>query len=229
MMEIQELGVVNGSKIVGERSGSLITVAGKSFWAMRPGTNELMSSIDRGAQIITDKDVETILFRTDLKNGDTVIEGGLGSGSLTLALLGAVAPEGEVISVEIREDFAQVARRNIKRAGRLQDWTLKKGNITEISLDCEGDAVILDIPNPWAALENVRRMLKPGGRFCAYVPNANQVEKTVNCLRDNDFVEVYALENIQRGLTVHSGGVRPSFDNLGHTGYMVFARCVERG
>ena len=36
--------------------------------------------------------------------------------------------------------------------------------------------------------------------------------------------DVRALENIQRFLEVHPGGVRPSFDTLGHTGYLVFAR-----
>jgi tRNA (adenine57-N1/adenine58-N1)-methyltransferase len=39
-------------------------------------------------------------------------------------------------------------------------------------------------------------------------------------------VEVDALENIQRAIEVHPGGVRPSFEMLGHTGYMVFARKV---
>ncbi len=229
MMEIHGLGVVNGGRVVGKKSGSRINIAGRDFWALSPGTGELMGAIERGAQIITEKDVETIIFRTDLKSGDTVIEGGLGSGSLTLALLGAVAPEGRVISVEIRDDFAETARKNIERAGRLHRWLPKKGDITQISLDEEGDAVILDIPNPWDALDNVVRLLRSGGRFCAYVPNTNQVERTVNGLRARNFVEVYALENIQRGMKVHSGGIRPSFDNLGHTGYMVFARHVEGG
>jgi len=29
---------------------------------------------------------------------------------------------------------------------------------------------------------------------------------------------------MQRALEVHPGGVRPSFDMLGHTAYLVFAR-----
>jgi tRNA (adenine57-N1/adenine58-N1)-methyltransferase len=54
----------------------------------------------------------------------------------------------------------------------------------------------------------------------------NQVENTVKKLRSSGFVEVEALENIQRVMEVHPGGVRPSFDVLGHTGYMIFARKI---
>ena len=52
----------------------------------------------------------------------------------------------------------------------------------------------------------------------------NQVESTVLALRERRFRDVRALENLQRSLEVHPGGVRPAFDMLGHTGYMVFAR-----
>jgi tRNA (adenine57-N1/adenine58-N1)-methyltransferase len=96
-------------------------------------------------------------------------------------------------------------------------------------MDLKADAVVLDIPDPWEAVENVKRMMKGGGRFCAFVPNMNQVESTVIKLRASGFVEIDALENIQRTIEVHPGGVRPSFDTLGHTGYMVFARKVMGG
>ena len=52
----------------------------------------------------------------------------------------------------------------------------------------------------------------------------NQAESTVVALRESGYADVRALENIQRFLEVHPGGVRPSFDTLGHTGYLVFAR-----
>ncbi|MCU0860941.1 MAG: hypothetical protein MUE65_01315 [Methanomassiliicoccales archaeon] len=43
-------------------------------------------------------------------------------------------------------------------------------------------------------------------------------------LRARGYLEVDALENVQRRMEVHAGGVRPSYDTLGHTGYLVFAR-----
>ena len=52
----------------------------------------------------------------------------------------------------------------------------------------------------------------------------NQADSIVNALRERQYCSVYALENMQRGLEVHPGGVRPSFEMLGHTGYLIFAR-----
>jgi tRNA (adenine57-N1/adenine58-N1)-methyltransferase len=183
-----------------------------------------MDSLERGPQIIMPKDAATILLKLDLKPGDVVLESGVGSGSLTTALLNAVGADGMVISVELREDFASKARRNVERSPFAQAWDLRIGNILDAPVEGEVDAVVLDMPTPWEALENLETFLRPGGRFCAYIPNINQVEDTVWALRGRGYVEIEALENIQRQLEVHEGGVRPSFVPMGHTGYMVFAR-----
>ena len=88
------------------------------------------------------------------------------------------------------------------------------------------DAIILDIPNPWDAVAHVWNSLKTGGYFCSYSPLISQVEKTVNEIKKHSFIEVKTLENIQREMIVSDYGTRPSFDMLGHTGYLTFARKV---
>ena len=82
----------------------------------------------------------------------------------------------------------------------------------------------MDMPDPWIALDNLDKHVRSGGRVCAYVPNMNQAESAVIAMREKRYSGVYALENLQRGLEVHPGGVRPSFDMLGHTGYLIFGR-----
>jgi tRNA (adenine57-N1/adenine58-N1)-methyltransferase len=52
------------------------------------------------------------------------------------------------------------------------------------------------------------------------------VEKTIRALRKMGMVEIKAYELIQREMVVGDKGIRPSFDMLGHTGYMTFARKV---
>jgi len=47
-------------------------------------------------------------------------------------------------------------------------------------------------------------------------------------MRETGFSEVFSFETIQREMIVHDGGVRPSFDMLGHTGYLTFGRMMER-
>jgi len=126
--------------------------------------------------------------------------------------------------VEVREEFAQKARRNVERAGLGDRWNLRIGDVKNIDIEAAVDAVSLDMPDPWLALDNIGRSLRSGGRFAGYVPNTNQVADVVNGLRERGYQEVVALENIQRFIEVHPGGVRPSFESLGHTGYMVFGR-----
>jgi tRNA (adenine57-N1/adenine58-N1)-methyltransferase len=229
MVRVPGLGIVDANKIVGKEDGSHIKIAGKDFWTFRATVFELMGSLERGPKIITPKDAATIVFRLGLRAGDVVLEAGVGSGALTLALINSVMPLGKVISVEVREEFAVRARRNIERAGMDKYWELRIGDVKTIDLGTTVDAVALDMPDPWLALDNVDRFLRPGGRFAGYVPNTNQVADVVNNLSDHGYLEIAALENIQRSIEVHPGGVRPSFENLGHTGYMVFARRPAKG
>jgi tRNA (adenine57-N1/adenine58-N1)-methyltransferase len=224
MAKVSSLGVLDCARLIGKREGEWITIADRRFVILRPGAVEFMESLERAAQVITAKDAATILFRLDLKCGDVAVEAGVGSGSMTTALLNAIAPNGKVISVEVREDMASRARKNITRMASSNCWDLRIGNIISLQIDNEADAVILDIPNPWDALDNVELFLRPGGRFCAYLPNTNQVETTVRALRKRGFVEIEVLENIQRAMEVHESGIRPSFQMLGHTGYLTFAR-----
>ncbi|MEM0448745.1 MAG: tRNA (adenine-N1)-methyltransferase [Methanomassiliicoccales archaeon] len=224
MVKIPGLGVIDGSKLVGAPEGSMLRLGDKIFHALRPGANELMESLERGPQVITPKDAAAIVFRLDLKPGDVVLESGVGSGSLTTALLNAVGSEGLVISVEMRSEFAAKARKNVSRSPFVKAWDLRIGNINEIRLEKELDAVALDVPEPWSALSNLETFLRPGGRFCAFVPNVNQLEQTVLSLRRRGYLEVEALEIMQRRMEVHPGGVRPAFESLGHTGYLIFAR-----
>ncbi len=223
MVKVTGLGLVDTGRMVGMPDGSRLEIANHRFVMLRPGVYEHMISLDRGAQIIIPKDAAEIVLRTSLSAGDVVIESGVGSGALAMALLNAVSPGGRVISVEMREDFAKRAGRNIARLG-LDGWECVIGDACDVQLDVTADAVILDMPVPWAAISNLDRNLRPGGRVCAYTPNINQLEATVIALRDMGYVDVCSIETLQREMEVHAGGVRPSFDMLGHTGYLTFGR-----
>ncbi|MDR1690295.1 MAG: methyltransferase domain-containing protein [Candidatus Methanoplasma sp.] len=224
MLKIASLGTVDGSRFKDLDDGSKVSIIGKEYFVFRPGAIELMESLDRGAQIINPKDAATIVFNCDIRSGDTVLEVGAGSGGLTTALLSAVAPSGSVHTLEFKEDNAKLAMKNVKRTGLDKYWGYTIGDARDTSVDTVADALIMDMPDPWLALDNLCKNLRSGGRLCSYVPNTNQLEKIVAALREKGFAEVYALENIQRGMEVHPGGVRPSFEMLGHTGYLIFGR-----
>ena len=224
MLKISSLGIVDGNRFKDLDDGSELTIAGKKFTVFRPGTLELMGSLDRGAQIITPKDAASVLFNCDVKSGDVILEVGAGSGGLTTALTGAVAPNGKVHTVEFKEENALRAQKNLKRTGLDKFWSYQIGDAREVKVDITADALIMDMPDPENALDNLLPCLRPGGRICAYIPNTNQLELVVNALRERNFSDVFAIEIIQRGMEVHRGGVRPSYEMLGHTGYLAFGR-----
>ncbi len=155
-----------------------------------------------------------------------MLEAGIGSGSLTMALATAVAPSGRVVSYDIREDFLEHAKTNLEMADLASLVAMRLQDVTAGIEERDLDAVILDIPTPWAAVAHAWAALKVGGYLCSYSPLISQVEQTVKEIRGLLFIECRTLENIQREMVVSDRGTRPSFDMLGHTGYLTFARKV---
>ena len=74
---------------------------------------DFVLSMPRGAAVVYPKDAAQIVAMADIFPGAHVVEAGVGSGALTCSLLRAVGADGRVSSYERREDFAEVARRNV--------------------------------------------------------------------------------------------------------------------
>ncbi len=228
MLEVGGLGVIDGDSLCSSSIGDSMKIGGREFLVLRPSIKDAIGMIERRAQIVIPKDSFVIPLNLDLGPGGRVIEGGVGSGALTLVLLKSVGPTGKVYSYETRADYAQLARKNVALSDYASAWELKMGDICTERLEGEVDAAVLDIPNPWDAIENIHRALRVGGYACCYVPNANQLERAVKKMRQVGFGDMTSFETLQREMVVHDGGVRPSFDMLGHTGYLSFGRKMSR-
>jgi tRNA (adenine57-N1/adenine58-N1)-methyltransferase len=224
--KIKGLGVYNPGELIGKRYYEEVKIGGKTYMLLEPTFSDKISAIQRKAQIIIPKDGMFILFYCDIKSKDTVIEGGTGSGALTMLLANYVRPKGKVISYDMRADHLKVAKKNLKEADLLDYVDLKKGDVTEKIEEKNVDSVVLDIPNPQDALENIYSALRFGGHVGIYTPSINQFEITVRAMENYGFGEIRTLETLQREMIVGARGVRPSFDSLGHTGYITFARKI---
>ena len=224
--KIKGVGVIDPSSLVGKEYGKQLDIGNKQFWLLRPSLQDKLQGLRRQAQIILPRDAAHIVMNCSIESGHTVLEAGIGSGSLTIALANAVAPNGKIISYDKREDFIEHALKNLKMASVDQYVTAKMKDVTQGIDENELDAIILDIPNPWEAVEYVWKTLKPGGYFCSYSPLISQMEQTVKEIEKQRFIEVKTFENIQREMIVSKHGTRPSFNMLGHTGYLTFARKV---
>ncbi|MEM3038315.1 MAG: tRNA (adenine-N1)-methyltransferase [Thermoplasmata archaeon] len=222
--EISGLGIIASSKLKEAVSIGFVEIGKRKLRVMRASLNDVISVIERKAQTLTAKDIAMILHYCDIVSGCFVIEGGAGSGALSIALLSRVRPGGKVVTYELRKDFAEIAMRNVKLASLSDDWILKMGDICKPIEESNADAFIVDIPNPWDSVGTAKAALRIGGYFCAFVPNVNQLEKVFRELTKQKFEDVRSYEILQREMVIHEGGVRPSFEMLGHTGYLVFAR-----
>jgi ubiquinone/menaquinone biosynthesis C-methylase UbiE len=109
-----------------------------------------------------------VLDRTGILPGETVLEIGPAPGVLTVAAAERVGPKGKLIVVEERPQMiAQVEAR--VREARLQNVETHVGSANDLPLEDESiDRVFLitvlpEIPHEYGALDEIQRVLKPGG------------------------------------------------------------------
>jgi tRNA (adenine57-N1/adenine58-N1)-methyltransferase len=182
--------------------------------------------MQRHAQVVYPKDLAVILLWADIFPGAKVIEGGLGSGGLTMALLRAVGPTGTVSSYEHRQEAANRAMKNvIALLGPVPNHQAHIADIYEAITETEVDRVVLDVPEPWAAIRSAAYALKPGGIFSAYVPTVIQLQRCALALeRSPCFALVKSMETLIRPWHVTKKSVRPEHRMVGHTGFIIFAK-----
>ena len=108
-------GYLEHDRIIGAREGVLVrSSTGATYLVFRPRLADYALEMPRRSAIIYPKDIGFLLVWGDIYTGATVVEAGLGSGSLTLALLRAVGPTGQVIVYEQRADMIPPALLNIR-------------------------------------------------------------------------------------------------------------------
>lgn len=224
-VKVPAVGVVRADALVAS-IGRRWTVGGRSFLVLTPSIRDSVGFIRREAQIIGPKDAPAIVWNCDLKPGDFVVEAGAGSGALTLALAQAVGPNGHVVTYDLRPDFLERARQNVTEAGFADRVEFKVGDVRSSIAERDSDAMVLDIPDPWAAVGTAAEVLRACGHLASYSPNVEQVSRTVAAIRGRTFVEIRTVEIIEREIVAQETGTHPSFAPLGHTGYMTFARKV---
>ncbi len=226
IQKFPKFGVFNPIKLVGTPFGSIVKLGSREYWILPANTLDYLETLNRKAQIILPKDSALIAMLGNIGPGAKVVECGLGSGALTTYLLHLVGEKGKVITYENRKDFAKIGSDNVYRAFKGTNWVLKLKDITIGIEEVDFDAIVLDIPEPWLVVDTSYDALKPGGYLMSFLPTMNQVERFVQEIHKHRFIEIKSIENIQRELLVKIGATRPSYDMLGHTGYITAARKV---
>ncbi len=228
-------GHLEHDELIGRDEGfTVASSAGGEYLVFRPLLSEFVVSMPRGAAVVYPKDAAQIVAFADIYPGARVVEAGVGSGALTCSLLRAVGPHGLVSSYERREEFAEVARRNVTQffGGDHPAWRLTLGDLaTELPASGDlADRVVLDMLAPWECVDAAAAALVPGGLVCVYVATTTQLSRVVETLRAHGgFTEPHAWESLVRDWHVEGLAVRPGHSMTGHTAFLVTARRMAQG
>ncbi|KEG11183.1 putative tRNA methyltransferase complex subunit [Trypanosoma grayi] len=222
-------------------------------------------AVPHRTQIIYDTDIAVIIFNLRLRPGCRVAEAGTGSGSLTHSLAKTVAPNGTVYTFDFHKGRCLEARQEFRRNGlaaslvtcnwrdvcatAFDDDNVVPGGEEDCGDSTEPrhgfglpkkhvDAVFLDVPAPWLAIENVQHVLVPGGMLCTFSPCIEQSQRTAQRLRQEpfEFLDIRTVEALTRDFNpVYKRGreedgqpgrykFRSALVSKGHSAYLTFAR-----
>lgn len=217
-------GFIELDDLIGKEYGARVTTnLGIEFVALRPSLRDYIFKSTRATQITYPKDAALIVMFSGIGPGSHIVEAGTGTGALTIALAHFVKPEGRVYSYEMRSEFTATAEKNLKRAGLIDFVNLKNKDVTEGIDEHDVCAVVLDLATPWLVVPHAYTSLKPSGTLISFSPTVDQVVKTVEALKEHNFVNVETVECLMRRMQIERGKTRPHTMMTGHTGYITSA------
>lgn len=220
-------GFITHEQLIGQPEGVVVrTASGARYTAVRPTLSDFVLKMPRGAQVIYPKDLGPILLLADIFPGARVLEAGVGSGALSMTLLRAGA---EVVGYELREDFAERARENVRAfvgAEASERYRVEIRDVYEGIDETDLDRVVLDLPEPWRVVKHAAESLHAGGILVSYVPSIIQVSQLRDALADSPFGMAETLEVLLRTWHVEGTAVRPDHRMVAHTGFLTAARLL---
>jgi tRNA (adenine57-N1/adenine58-N1)-methyltransferase len=208
-----------------KKDGSIVkTNQNKEYVIFSSGFIDDYKKIGRNAQIITIKDIGSIITETGINHKSRVVDAGTGSGALACYLAHVCK---EVTSYDVRDDAIEIAKKN-KEFLKLKNLKIKKKDIFKGIDEKDVDVIILDVPDPWNAVKSCDNSLSIGGYLVIYVPTIIQIADFVNEIKKWDnFVYLKTMELIDRQWKIDGRIARPTSDAIGHTGFMCFSRKIK--
>ena len=193
---------------------------GEKFLFLEPKFPDLWENLVRGPQVMLPKDIGLILAKTGINKNSNIVDAGGGSGSLCFSLANIAK---EVTVYEINPEHYDILNKN-KQLFNLPNITLKQDDIYNGIAEKELDLITLDLPEPWQVVKHAEKALKIGGFLVVYLPNLTQVQRFIEATNRSKIVILETLELLERKWKIEEQILRPEFQMLGHTGFMIFGR-----
>lgn len=240
----------------GNYSASTPVEAGSGFiHILQPTPETWTASLDHRTQVVYPSDYSYILQRLRVKPGSTIIEAGAGSGSFTHAAARAVFsghttytlsesqpnPEmrpGKVYSFEFHAPRVETLQQEVVQHGldKVVHLTHRDvcadGFLLQDSSSPKAQAIFLDLPAPWIALQHLTRRqastpldAMSSVHLCSFSPCIEQVMATVSQLRKSGWTEIEMVEVNNHRIDVRREQV--GYRNEGLRGANASAATVE--
>ncbi|KAK9300784.1 hypothetical protein QLX08_006647 [Tetragonisca angustula] len=200
-------GALKVFSLVGHKYGTKKKLSRGWAYVLQPTPELWTLTVPHRTQIIYSPDISLILHLMDLAPGSIVIETGTGSGSLSHALIRVIRPHGHLFTFDFHEQRVNIARAEFERHGlnKFVSSSCKDVCIEGFGkeLETKADAIFLDLPHPWLAIDYVVSTLKKsGGKLCSFSPCIEQVQRTCAKLISKGFIELNTYECLQREVHV---------------------------
>lgn len=222
-------GFIDMDRLVEAPHGSEITTSlGVKFRAL-PATifDVIENRFELRAQAIYPKDAVYIVKALGLGPGFRVAEAGTGSGFLTAVLAWYVRPWGVVYSFDNRLEHMRVAVRNLERVDLVSYVDLQVRDVVRTGFgSIRVDAVVLDMGDPWSALDHVSGVLRPGGAVAIFSTTVEHMAKSVDALKKRGYINISIEEVLVRRWKSAPGELRPETFEVIHTGWIISARLA---
>jgi len=217
-------GVIKAADLKKPEGSKVTSSTGRDYFVFSPKFIDFYKRIKRHAQLIPLKDVGLIVARTGIGKDSVVIEAGAGSGGFSCFVSRFVK---KVISYDIDDESISTVRENAKRLG-IKNIETKKINIYE-KTDDKGDLFLLDVPEPWKAIENASKSLRPAGFLVIYTPTINQMQQAMNKISEYEgLMPLKTVELLEREWKVSGQIVRPVSRANIHSGFVSFIRKLSK-
>tara|TARA_B100001996_G_scaffold351058_1_gene310839 strand:- start:710 stop:1453 length:744 start_codon:yes stop_codon:yes gene_type:complete len=226
IIDIKDFGNFPSEFLKKQKMGIEFDLFGKSSNLLPYNLLDIQKNLRRGPQIISPKDIAWILYSSDIKSNDIVVEAGGGSGALTTALAQAASPNGKVITFEKNKKHYNIVKNNLDLSPYSNIVELRNEELSAQTSSISCNSIILDLPEPQSLIAWAEMSLQLGGKILCYVPTINQVEKLLTVL--GNWREIDINEILHRTWQTKLDAIRPDTNILGHTGFIVSARLLKK-
>ena len=199
---------------------TLTSSKGEKFILIDPTFADLWEQLQRGPQVLIQKDIGLIIVKTGVNQNSLVVDAGGGSGSLCLSLANVCK---EITVYETNPEHYDIIAKNALLFN-IKNIILKQANIYQGIPEQNVDLITLDLPEPWQVTKHAEQSLKTGGFLVVYLPNLHQVKTFIDSTNRTQIAVIETIELLERKWKIDDKIMRPEFDMLGHTGFLTFCR-----